>query len=72
MKSNAPSFERLEQTVTMIARHADYPGKEQVVAECLDDIEDRWRQGQLTLEQRFQLYAVLLRGTSPRALAAAV
>ena len=73
MKSSAPSFERLEQTVTLIARHADYPGKERVVAECLDDIEDRWRQGQLTLEQQFRLYAILLRGTSAhRALAAAV
>ena len=64
MKSSAPSFERLEQTVTIIARHADYPGKEQVVAECLDDIEDRWRQGQLSLEQRFRLYTILLQGTS--------
>ena len=40
MKSSGPSFERLEQTATMIARHPDYPGKEQFVAECLDDIED--------------------------------
>ena len=68
MKSNAPSFERLEQTATMIARHAEYPGKAQVVAECLDDIEDRWEQGQLSLEQRFQLYAVLLRETSKASL----
>jgi hypothetical protein len=72
MKSNAVSFERLEQTATMIAQHAEYPGKTQVVAECLDDIEDRWTQGQLSLEQRFQLYAVLLRGTSKRSVAAAV
>ena len=64
MKSNAPSFERLEQTATMIAQHADYLGKEQVVAECLDEIDDRWRQRELTLKQRFQLYAVLLRETS--------
>jgi hypothetical protein len=63
MPSIAPSFERLQESVTIIARHADFPGKQQVVAECLDDIEDRWRQGQLTLEQRFQLYATLLRGT---------
>ena len=72
MKSNALSFERLEQTATMIAQHAEYPGKAKVVAECLDDIEDRWRQGQLSLEQRFQLYAVLLRETSKRAFATAV
>jgi hypothetical protein len=62
MKSCAPSFERLEQIVTMIARHVDYLGKDQVVAGCLDDIDDRWRQRQLTLDQRLQLYAILLRG----------
>ena len=72
MTPSAPSFDRLEQTVTMIAEHADYLGKEQVVAECLDEIEDRWRQSELTLEQRFHLYAILMRGTSLRALAAAV
>ena len=72
MTSSAPSFERLEQSVTMIARHVDYPGKEQVVAGCLDDIEDRWRQRELTLEQRFQLYAILMRGTSLRALTPAI
>jgi hypothetical protein len=27
MKPNAPPFERLEQVVTIIARHADFPGK---------------------------------------------
>ena len=52
---------RAKQTATMIARHPDYPGKEQVVAECLDEIEPRWRQGELSLEQRFQLNAVLMR-----------
>jgi hypothetical protein len=63
MKPNAPSFERLEQAVNLIARHADYSGKQAVVAGCLDDIEDRWEQGQLTLEQRFRLSAILIRGT---------
>ena len=66
MKPNTPSFERLEQAVTIIARHADYPGKHEAVAECLDDIEDRWRRGHLTLEQRFQLSAILFRGTTSR------
>lgn len=60
----APSFERLERSVTNIVRHPDYPGKQENLAECLEDIEDRWQRGQLTLEQRFRLYAILLRGNS--------
>ena len=60
MKSSAPSFERLEQCVTIIARHPNYPSKHEVVAECLEDIEDRWLRGQISLEQRFQLSAILL------------
>jgi hypothetical protein len=71
MMPAVPSFERLQESVTIIARHADFPGKQQIVAKCLDDIEDRWQQGHLTLEQRFQLYSILLRRTSAgRALAA--
>jgi hypothetical protein len=66
MKPNAPSFERLELAVTIIARHADYPGKLEAVADCLEEIEGRWERGQLTLEQRFQLTAILLRGTTSR------
>jgi hypothetical protein len=66
MKPNAPSFERLEQVVTIIAQHADFPGKRESVAECLEDIEDRWCRGLLTLEQRFGLCATLLRGKASR------
>jgi hypothetical protein len=66
MKPNAPTFERLKQAVTMIARHADYPGKLGAVAECMDEIEDYWRRGRLTLEQRFRLIALLVRGRSHR------
>jgi hypothetical protein len=64
MKPNAASFERLEQAVTIIAHHAEYPGKSEAVAGCVDDIENRWRRGQLTLEQRFRLIALLVRGRS--------
>jgi hypothetical protein len=66
MKPNTPSFDRLEQTVTVIAQHADYSGKQEVVADCLDDIEDRWGRGLLTLEQRFRLCAILIKGTVSR------
>jgi hypothetical protein len=63
MKPNAPSFERLAQAATIIAQHADYSGKQEAVAECLDDVENRWTRGLLTLEQRFKLCAILVRGT---------
>jgi hypothetical protein len=66
MKPYIPSFERLEQVVTTIAQHVDYDGKQEAVARCLDDIDDRWNHGLLTLEQRFQLCATLIRGTVSR------
>jgi hypothetical protein len=67
MNSDQPSFERLEWAVTIIALHADYPGKQEAIAACLDDIEDRWLRGQLTLEQRLRLLCLLVRcATVPR------
>jgi hypothetical protein len=66
MKPTAPSFERLERALTIIAEHANYPGKQETIAECMDDIEDRWIRGLLDIEQRFGLLAILLRGVSPR------
>jgi hypothetical protein len=60
------SFERLELAVTIIARRLDHPGKREVVADCLGDIEGRWRRGELDLGQRLRLYALLLRASSPR------
>jgi hypothetical protein len=68
MRSGAPPFDRLEETVTMIARHADCAGKSEIIANCLEDIEDRWQRGELTLTQRFRLYAILVTGTSTRRL----
>jgi hypothetical protein len=64
MTLRSPSFERLEESVTIIARHVDYPGNQEVVADCLDDIETRLRQGRLTREQGLRPYAILLRGAS--------
>jgi hypothetical protein len=66
MKSNAPSFERLAQVAAIIAQHVDYPGKGVAVAECMVDVEDRWTRGLLTLEQRLQLLAILVKGAAPR------
>jgi hypothetical protein len=53
-------FERLEYTVGMIRRHPYYPGKEQLLDECLEDIDERFRKGRLTAEQRGRLRCVLL------------
>jgi hypothetical protein len=64
MTSAPLSFERLEAFVTIIARHADYHGKQDAIAGCLHDIDGRWSRGELTVEQRLRLYAILLRGTS--------
>ena len=66
MKSNVLSFERLTQVATIIAQHVDYAGKHEAVAECLEDIENRWANGLLTLEQRFELCAILVRGNALR------
>ena len=53
-------FERLERTIGMIKRHPYYPGKEVLLDECLEDIDDRFRRGRLTAEQRGQLRGILL------------
>jgi hypothetical protein len=53
-------FERLQYTVGMIKRHPYYPGKELVLDECLGDIDDRFRRGRLTAEQRGRLRGILL------------
>ena len=53
-------FERLANTVGMIKRHPYYPGKELLLDECLEDIDDRYRNGRLTAEQRGRLRGILL------------
>ncbi|HEX8202717.1 MAG TPA: hypothetical protein VF590_19730 [Isosphaeraceae bacterium] len=54
-------FERLVASARMISRHADYPGKDQAVAQCREDIEDLLLAGQITPEQRQVLCDALLR-----------
>jgi hypothetical protein len=53
-------YERLTYTVGMIKRHPYYPGKELVLDQCLEDIDDRFRTGRLTAEQRHRLRGILL------------
>jgi hypothetical protein len=52
-------FRRLERTAGLIARHPDFPGKAAAIAECRNDIERRFSQGMLTVEQRARLLAIL-------------
>ena len=53
-------FDRLIASAERIARHADYPGKEQAVGQCLEDIDDLAIAQRITAEQREALRAVLL------------
>jgi hypothetical protein len=53
-------FERLVESATLIARHADFPGKGEAVDQCLEDLEDLVLAGQITAEQREMLREVLL------------
>ena len=57
---NISYFERLVASAERIARHADYPGKEQAMELCLEDIEDLTLAGRITAEQRIVLRGVLL------------
>lgn len=53
-------FERLVATTEMIARHAAYPGKDQAVGQCLEDIDDLRHDGRITPEQQDLLRNILL------------
>jgi hypothetical protein len=58
---NSPNyFERLVASVERIARHAYYPGIEQAIAQCLEDIEELLHDGLITVEEREALRFVLL------------
>jgi hypothetical protein len=56
----ASDFDRLAEAVASIVGHADTPEKPLAVSECLDDIEERYAQGSLNLDQRRRLVAILL------------
>jgi hypothetical protein len=58
--NGASYFERLLLSVERIARHAEYPGKDQAVEQCLEDIDDLVEAQRITHEQRESLRTVLL------------
>jgi hypothetical protein len=52
-------FDRIEWVATVIAQHVDWPGKQELISDCLADSDDRWRQGILTEGQQLRLHAIL-------------
>jgi hypothetical protein len=59
MHNPAQLFRGLERTIGLIARHPYFPGKEDAVSRCGEEIEQRYRQGMLTDGQRTRLLAIL-------------
>ena len=53
-------FDRLVASVEKIARHSYYPGIDQAISLCLDDIDELWDSGEITAEQREALRFVLM------------
>jgi hypothetical protein len=62
----APSlFEKLVHSVGRVARHNYYPGKEQAIDQCVEDIADLTSSGRITVEQGEALREILLGCCSP-------
>ena len=58
---NSPGyFERLVVCVQRVARHAYYPGIDQAIDQCLEDIDELMHAGRITAEEREALRVVLL------------
>jgi hypothetical protein len=53
-------FERLVVWVQRVARHAYYPGIEQAIDHCLEDIDELMHSGRITAEQREALRFLVL------------
>jgi hypothetical protein len=56
---NAEVFERIERTTHRIARHSYYPGKDEVIQTCMEEIEEMCQDGKLTFDQRSRLISIL-------------
>lgn len=59
-------YERLEESVDMIARHVDYPGKSRVIEQCAEEIEELHDSGEITGDQEAHLLAILRSGYGRR------
>jgi hypothetical protein len=58
--NNSICFDRLVASVEKIARHTYYPGIDQAINLCLEDIDDLWTTGEISAEQREALRFVLV------------
>ena len=58
--SNSHYFERLLESMGLIARHADFPGKRQVVERCREEVEDLTSSGVISSAQGETLQEILL------------
>ncbi len=58
--SNSAFFERLVQSAERISRHVYYPGKQQAVEQCVEDVEELSRLGRITAAQSEVLLDILL------------
>ena len=63
----ASYFEKLVGSLSRIARHSYYPGKEDTVEQCLEEVEEIRLSGQITAEQSATLRELLL-GEEPLCL----
>ncbi len=54
------NFERLLEAAGLIVRHADFPGKRQVLEKCREEVEDLTSVGSLTSDQSAMLRQVLV------------
>lgn len=55
-------FERLLEAAGLIARHADFPNKRQVVERCREEVEDLRSSGAISSTQGESLEELLLGG----------
>jgi hypothetical protein len=53
-------YERLEAAAAVVARHATFSTKNEVVRSCVRDVEQRFESGVLSYGQRVRLIAILL------------
>ncbi len=64
--SDSRYFERLLEAAGLIARHADFPDKRQVVERCREEVDDLRNSGSLTSDQGDALQGILLGISSDR------
>ena len=55
----AQVFRRFERTSLLLASHPDFPGKPEALGRCRDDVQERFHEGLLTVDQRTRLMTIL-------------